>query len=109
MTEQAPQLWTGNDWVDPSVCRVCFQPECPESQGGRRRHSEGVRVEDGQHQARGYGEWAVHPNEAIFLLHRGYAIVDGVKQPVRFIHNEAFVTQIKVEGTGTEVNHFQTA
>ena len=94
-------VWTGNDWVDSDVCQVCFQPECPESRGGERP-KDGVRLRDGQHDARGRGEWAVHPNEASFLLHRGYAIVNGEPQPVRFIHNEAFVTQIQVRGTSQE-------
>ena len=58
-----------------------------------------ARLVDGQGQSRGYGEWIVHPLEAVFLLHRGYAVVDGVRQPVEFLFNEAFVTQIRVEGT----------
>lgn len=33
------------------------------------------------------------------MLHRGYALVDGQRQPVAFIHNEAFVTQVRVEGS----------
>lgn len=85
------------------TCRVCFQPECPESTGGRRGSPGAIptRLADGERDYRGYGEWAVHPNEAIFLLHRGYAIVDGQRQRVRFIANEAYVTQVKVEGTFT--------
>src|SRR5574341_2651012 len=83
------------------ACSVCRQPECPESTGGGRPEPGDIptRLRDGQRDYRGYGEWAVHPNEAIFLLHRGYAVVEGVRQRVRFIHNEAFVTQVKVEGT----------
>jgi len=54
------------------------------------------RLNPGQHEYRGYWDWAVHPDEAVFLLHRGYAVIDGEKAPVQFIHNEAFVTQIAV-------------
>jgi len=83
------------------TCPVCHQPECPDSSGGDRPLPGGIpaRLENGQGQARGYGEWIVHPLEACFLLHRGYAIVDGVRQRVEFLFNEAFVTQIRVEGT----------
>ena len=100
------EVWTGNDWVDSEVCQVCFQPECPESRGGTRR-DVGVSLEPGQRDYRGYSEWAVHPDEASFILHRGYAVVEGVKQPVRFIHNEAFVTQIRVQGSGTPTNIYE--
>lgn len=41
----------------------------------------------------------MHPDEAMLLLHRGYALVDGVRQPVRFIHNEAHMAQLYVGGT----------
>ena len=97
------EIWVGNDWVDESVCGVCFQPECPESYGGTRPQARErtPKLTPGQRDYRGYGEWALHPEEATFLLHRGYAIVEGRKQPVTFIHNEAFVTQVRVQGTGS--------
>ena len=41
----------------------------------------------------------LHPDEARYLLHRGYAVVDGERMPVWFIHNEAFVTQVRVFGS----------
>jgi len=63
--------------------------------------SHATRLEPGEREYRGYGEWAVHPDEAQFILHRGYAVVEGVRQPVRFIQNEAFVTQIRVHGTAS--------
>ena len=83
------------------TCPVCQQPECAESTSGERLDpgSFPTRLADGQHESRGYGEWVVHPLEAVFLLHRGYAVVDGVRQRVQLIHNEAFVTQLRVEGT----------
>ena len=83
------------------TCSVCHQPECPESTDGERPLPGAIpaRLANGQGQSRGYGEWIVHPLEAVFLLHRGYAVVDGVRQQVEFLFNEAFVTQIKVEGT----------
>jgi hypothetical protein len=56
-------------------------------------------LENGQGQSRGYGEWIIHPLEAVYLLHRGFAIVDGARQRVEFLFNEAYVTQIRVEGT----------
>jgi hypothetical protein len=36
------------------------------------------------------------------VLHRGYAIVDGEHARVWFIQNEAFVTQVRVEGSDRE-------
>ena len=99
-------IWTGNDWVDEDVCQVCYQPECPHSKGGSRR-ADVMKLAPGQRDYRGYGEWAVHPDEASFILHRGYAIVEGTQQRVAFIHNEAFVTQIKVTGSGAEVSSYQ--
>lgn len=61
----------------------------------------------GERDYRGYGDWALHPEEATFLLHRGYALVDGKPQIVRFISNEAFVTMVHVEGTSTEMNFWE--
>lgn len=84
--------------MDDCCCHICQQPECASSHGGAR-HPAGAspsRLEPGEHEYRGYWDWAVHPDEASFLLHRGYAIVDGQKAPVQFIHNEAFVTQIAI-------------
>ena len=60
------------------------------------------RLEDGQHEYRGYCEWAVHPNEAKFLLDRGYAIVNGERCHVWFIHEEEFVTQLRIENSDPE-------
>lgn len=92
-----------------SVCPICFQPECPESHGGERS-APGVLPEildPGQVNGRGYGEWVVHPEEAMFVLHRGYVNVNGDPRKVHFIQNEAFVTQIAVEGTKTNMNVFE--
>lgn len=90
-----------------SVCPTCFQPECPESHGGDRGTPGALpeKIEPGHRTSRGYGEWAVHPLEAVHVLHRGYVNVNGEPRKVRFIQNEAFVTQIAVEGTSTNVNH----
>ena len=33
------------------------------------------------------------------MLHRGYALVDGQPAEVQFIHNEAYVTQLRVYGS----------
>lgn len=89
--------------MDDNVCQVCYQPECPSCGGfGIERPPACItssRLLPGQREYRGYEEWAVHPEEAIFILHRGYALVDGEKQPVQFIHNEAYVTQIRVYGS----------
>lgn len=87
--------------VPDDVCSVCYQPECDWSLGGSRPGAGAVPtvLEPGRREYRGYGEWAVHPDEAIMVLHRGYAIVDGERQPVWFVHNEAHVTQIRVAGT----------
>lgn len=84
------------------LCPVCQQPECGDSRGVSRSCDPGAsasRLEPGQHEWRGYTDWAVHPVEAIFLLHRGYAIVDGQRARVAFIHNEAYVTQLSVDGS----------
>jgi len=75
------------------MCQVCQQTENP---GAGTAPS---RLEPGEREYRGYQEWAVHPEEARFLLHRGYALVDGERRRVWWIHNEAYVTQIRVEGT----------
>lgn len=82
-------------------CTVCQQPECPESTGGKRPEpaTHSTRLEPGERAYRGYIDWAVHPEEAIYVLHRGYAVVDGKRQHVYFDHNEAYVTQIQVQGT----------
>lgn len=95
------EVWTGQTFVDARLCPVCYQPECPDSTGGERpaAGASPSRLPDGEHEYRGYSEWVVHPNEACFLLHRGYAVVDGIRQRVMFIHNEAHVTQLRVEGT----------
>lgn len=91
------------------LCEVCYQPECPESSDAERpapaTHS--TRLEPGQRAYRGYIDWAVHPDEAMFVLHRGYAVVNGTAQPVYFDHNEAFVTQIQVQGSGSELNIYE--
>ena len=83
------------------LCPVCFQPECPESTSGERPPAAdfSTRLQPGERDYRGYIDWAVHPEEAVFVLHRGYAIVDGKSQYVYFDHNEAYVTQIQVQGT----------
>ena len=83
------------------LCATCFQPECPESLGGDRPRpgTHAVKPNPGEHWPRGYGEWAIHPDEASFTLHRGYALVEGVRQPIRFVYNEAFATVVHVEGT----------
>jgi hypothetical protein len=57
------------------------------------------RLGPGEREYRGYEEWALNPLEAQFLLHRGFALVDGHPQPVMFIHNEAYVTQVRVYGS----------
>ena len=83
------------------ICIICRQPECGDSSSGERPPPGSIpaRLGNGEIQSRGYGEWIVHPFEAVFLLHRGFAVVDGVRQRVEFLFNEAFVTQIRVEGT----------
>ena len=83
------------------TCSVCFQPECFQSAGGKRPPpgSHAARLAPGERQYRGYGDWIVHPEEATFVLHRGYALVNGERQRVTFSHNEAYVTQITVAGT----------
>lgn len=57
------------------------------------------RLDPGGREYRGYEEWAVHPEEAVVVLHRGYALVDGERCHVELIHNEAHVTQIRVWGS----------
>jgi hypothetical protein len=91
-----------------TLCQVCFQPECPDSTSGERPGTTAFssRVDPGRHEYRGYGEWAIHPDEARYVLHRGYAIVDGQRRHVKWIHNEAFVTQIYVDGTRTDTNTY---
>lgn len=84
------------------LCDICHQPECLFSCGGLQRPRAGAmpsKLLAGEREYRGYQEWAVHPEEAMFVLHRGYALVDGEKQPVSWIHNEAFITQIRVYGS----------
>jgi hypothetical protein len=92
-----------------SICPVCHQPECSESTGGERPAPGdfATRLKPGERAYRGYIDWAVHPEEAVFVLHRGYAVVDGTPQPVYFDHNEAFVTQIAVQGTRTDSNYYE--
>lgn len=97
-------IWTGNSYVEDGVCPICFQPECPRSPVGvgiKRPPAGSIpsQLNPGQREYRGYQEWAIHPDEAVFLLHRGYAIVDGERAEIQFIHNEAFVTQIRVYGS----------
>jgi len=91
------------------LCPICFQPECPESSEGERPAPGSLpeKLRPGHVVSRGYGEWVVHPEEAVFVLHRGYVTVNGEPRKARFIHNEAFVTQIAVEGTKTNVNVYQ--
>ncbi len=86
------------------LCQVCFQPECPESTEGQRpsASTHSTRLKPGERSYRGYIDWAVHPEEARFVLHRGYAIVNGEQRHVHFDHNEAFITQIQVEGSNSE-------
>lgn len=85
------------------LCPVCYQPECPGSTGGSRP-SPGClpsRLQPGEREYRGYDEWVLHPDEARFVLHRGWAVVNGKRTTeVRFIHNEAYVTQLRVRGSG---------
>jgi hypothetical protein len=95
--------WTGQIYVDDNVCQTCYQPECSESAGGERPRSgtNATRLERGCREYRGYCEWVVHPDEARAVLHRGYAIVDGRETHVTFVHNEAYVTQLRVDGSDT--------
>ncbi len=84
------------------LCSVCHQPECDQSHGEVRVSTSGSQptlLDPGIREYRGYGDWAVHPDEARLVLHRGYAIVDGKQSNVFFIHNEKHATQIHVEGT----------
>jgi hypothetical protein len=93
--------WTGNSYVDNNICQICYQPECADSVGGVRPSagSHAARLIRSQREYRGYCEWAVHPDEARFILHRGYALINGRRAHVTFIHNEAYVTQLRVEGS----------
>lgn len=90
--------WTNQGWVDSRLCSTCYQPECPLSEGGSRPNPGVIptRLAPGEREYRGYCEWVVHPEEAIFILHRGFALVDGQREAVWFIHNEAYVTQLRV-------------
>lgn len=99
MTAMGERIWTGAIWIDRELCSVCYQPECASSTGGARPPAGVIpsRLSPGEREYRGYNEWAVHPDEAIYILHRGFALVDGQQRPVRFIHNEAFVTQIRIQ------------
>jgi hypothetical protein len=54
------------------------------------------RLKPGEREYRGYQDWAVHPRDAVELLHRGTVTIDGHPAHVQWIHNEAFVTQIAV-------------
>lgn len=95
-------VWTGISWVDEAVCQTCYQPECSKSAAGLGRPEAGLSPQvltPGQRAYRGYCEWVVHPDEARVILHRGYAIVDGQRVTVRFVHNEAFVTQLRVDNS----------
>jgi hypothetical protein len=74
------------------MCEACRQPR-----PGPGSHPSRLGV--GEREYRGYEEWAVHPDEAHLVLERGYAIVDGQRADVLFIHNEAYVTQIRVYGS----------
>lgn len=64
---------------------------------GKASHPSRPRL--GEHEYRGYQEWAVHPLEAELVLSRGYAIVDGRKRRVIHIEDEAFCSVIWVEGS----------
>lgn len=83
------------------TCSVCFQPECPESTGGIRPQpgSATPRPERGNSQFFGYGDWAMHPLDAIELLHRGYALVDGRRSRVRMQFNLAYAAIVHIELT----------
>lgn len=90
------------------MCDVCFQPECDGLNARPPAATHSTRLSPGERDYRGYGDWAIHPEEATFLLHRGYALVDGKPQRVRFLHNESYVTMVHVEGTNTEMNLWAT-
>lgn len=94
-----------------SVCPTCYQPECSESTDGERPTPGSIpqRVAPGRPISCGYGEWAVHPEEAQHILHRGHVLVDGEPRKARFVRNEAFIAQIFVEGTKTDINIFEVA
>jgi len=86
---------------EPLVCPVCQQPECPDSFAGVRPPPgvNSTRLEPGQLQYRGYGDFIVHPDEAVFVLHRGYVLLDGEPQVVSFTHNEPYVTGVRVKNS----------
>lgn len=52
----------------------------------------------------GYDEWLVSKPEAEFIRERGYAIVQGERQPVRFVATWEHVdaVQLKVQGTNSD-------
>lgn len=93
------------------LCPVCFQPECVESDGVERPlpSTHSTKLNPGERDYRGYIDWAVHPDEAMFVLHRGYAVVNGEQRHAYFDHNEAFVTQIQVVGSGSEASAWSDA
>lgn len=101
LDDNTQMIWTGQCFVDARACQVCFQPECDLSGPVERPRPGAIpsRLEQGEREYRGYCEWAVHPDEARFILHRGYAIVNGERAKVLFVQNEAFVTQLRVDGS----------
>lgn len=90
------KVWTGQGWEDDRLCHTCWQPECPQSMGGDRPEPGSIpsKLEPGYRENRGYGDLAIHPEEAVFVLHRGWVTVNGDKAYVYFIQNEAFVTMV---------------
>lgn len=84
------------------VCRVCFQPECPQSSGGNRPASGAfpspIRPIPGRATYMGYGDWAMHPDEAVFVLHRGYGFVSGLRHNVTFMGNWPTFTLVHIVG-----------
>jgi hypothetical protein len=89
-------VWTGQCWEDSRLCHTCWQPECQFSTGGSRPLPGSIpsRLKPGEREDRGYGDVAIHPDEAIFVLHRGWVTINGEYAYVYFIQNEAFVTMI---------------
>jgi ribosomal protein S4E len=83
------------------VCPVCEQPECPRSKGGERAEpgSHPDRPSPGQRIYRGYCEWAIHPDEAVLILHQGYVLVDGVRRRAGLVHNDAYATIVQVDAS----------
>ena len=51
----------------------------------------------------GYGDWALHPEEAALVLHRGYGIVNGQKRRVEFLFNHAHCAIVRVDGTNSDL------